>query len=42
MLRIVALIALLITVVGLAQVIEMKARPDTGREGVHVQGSHEH
>jgi hypothetical protein len=42
MLKIVALVVLLITVLGLAHTIEMSARPPTNREGVHVEGSHAH
>ena len=38
--RIIAVIVLLVTVVGLAHVIEITARPDSGRRGVHVQGEH--
>jgi len=37
-----ALIALIIAVVGLAYWIEVTVRPDTGREGVRVEGGHEH
>jgi hypothetical protein len=40
--RIVALIALVLFVLGMAHTIEITARPPTGREGVHVEGSHEH
>lgn len=41
MARIFALVLLVIAVVGMAHIIEIKARPDTGRQGVHVEG-HEH
>jgi hypothetical protein len=40
--RIIALIVLLVTVVGLAHVIEITARPSTGREGRRVEGGHDH
>ena len=40
--KIVALVVLVIAVLGLAQVIEMTARPDTGKTGVRVEGQHEH
>ncbi|HEU4752299.1 MAG TPA: hypothetical protein VFU47_04250 [Armatimonadota bacterium] len=40
--RIIALILLVITVIGLAHAIEVTARPDTGREGRHISGEHEH
>jgi hypothetical protein len=36
--KIVALIVLLITVLGLAHTIEITARPPTNREGKHVEG----
>ena len=39
---VVAVVVLLGIVVGMAQWIEVSARPDTGREGVQVQGTHEH
>jgi hypothetical protein len=42
MMRIVALIVLLVGVLGMAHLIETKARPETGRQGVHVSGGHEH
>jgi hypothetical protein len=42
MLKIVALVVLLISVLGLAHAIEITARPPTNRQGVHVQGSHAH
>lgn len=38
MLKIVALVVLVVTVVGLAHVIEITARPATGRQGQHVSG----
>lgn len=41
MAKIVALVALLITVIGLAHIIETTARPSTNRTGVRVEG-HEH
>lgn len=41
MAKIIALIVLLVTVIGLAHVIEVTARPDSGRRGVRVEG-HEH
>lgn len=41
MLKIVALVVLFVSVLGLAHVIEITARPDTGRQGVHV-GGHAH
>jgi hypothetical protein len=40
--RIIALVLLLVTVVGLAHAIEVTARPDTGREGRHVSGEGDH
>ena len=40
--RIVAMIVLVITVVGLAHLIETTARPETGRQGVRVEGGHDH
>jgi hypothetical protein len=41
MAKIFALVVLLVTVIGLAHVIETTARPTTGRQGVRVEG-HEH
>lgn len=41
MVKIVALVVLLVTVVGLAHIIETTARPTTGRQGVRVEG-HDH
>lgn len=41
MAKIIALVVLLITVIGLAHVIEITARPSTGRTGVRVEG-HDH
>ena len=40
--KIVAMVVLVIAVLGLAQMIEMTARPDTGKQGVRVEGQHEH
>ncbi len=42
MVRIAALVVLVITVLGLAHWIETTARPSTGRQGVQVQGGHDH
>jgi hypothetical protein len=42
MARIIALIVLLVSVIGLAHAIEVSARPDTGREGRQVSGEHGH
>jgi Tfp pilus assembly protein PilV len=39
---IVAMVVLVIAVLGMADLIERTARPSTGRQGVHVQGEHEH
>lgn len=41
MVKIIALIVLLITVIGLAHTIEVTARPDSGKRGVRVEG-HDH
>jgi hypothetical protein len=41
MAKIIALVVLLVTVIGLAHMIEVTARPDTGHRGVRV-GGHEH
>lgn len=38
MVRLVAFVALLVLVLGLAHVIEITARPPTNRTGVHVAG----
>ena len=40
--RIVALVVLLIGVIGMAHLIEVTARPDTGRTGVKVEAGHDH
>jgi hypothetical protein len=40
--KIIALVVLLIMVLGLAHWIEISARPPTGRQGVQVQGGHDH
>jgi hypothetical protein len=40
--KVIALVALVITVLGMAHLIEITARPETGRTGQHVEGSHEH
>ena len=41
--KIIALVSLLIVVLGLAHYIEITVRPDTGRQGVQVQGEeHSH
>lgn len=41
MAKIIALIVLLVTVIGLAHIIETTARPNTGKQGIRVEG-HEH
>ena len=38
MAKIIALIVLFVSVIGLAHVIEITARPDSGHRGVHVDG----
>ena len=38
----IALVVLVIAVVGMAHMIETRARPSTGRQGVRVQGGHDH
>jgi hypothetical protein len=38
----IAVIALVLATISMAHVIEITARPDTGRKGVHVEGEHEH
>ena len=40
--KIIALVVLVIAVVGLAHVIEVSARPDTGRTGTVQHGGDEH
>ena len=40
--KIFALVVLVIAVLGLAQVIESTARPETGRQGIRQEGQHEH
>jgi hypothetical protein len=40
--KIVAMVILVISVIGLAHAIEINARPETGRQGQHVEGGHEH
>jgi hypothetical protein len=43
MLRIIALVILVVSVIGLAHFIETSARPATGRQGVRVGGDgHDH
>ena len=39
MAKIIALIVLFVSVIGLAHIIEITARPSTNRTGVHVEGS---
>ncbi len=39
---IIAVIALVLATVTMAHVIEISARPDTGKVGRHVEGEHEH
>jgi hypothetical protein len=40
--KIIAVVVLLLTVVGLAHSIELTARPETGRQGQEVHGGHDH
>lgn len=42
MARIIALVIVVLSVLGMAHLIEVTARPNTGRQGVHVEGGHEH
>ena len=42
MLKIIALIVLVASVMGMAHWIEMSARPPTGRQGVRQEGGHDH
>jgi hypothetical protein len=38
----IVLVLLVLAVIGMAHLIEVSARPTTGKQGVRVEGGHEH